>query len=117
MNDSILTSTKKLLGIDAEYTHFDADIIIHINAVFLTLSQIGVGPAEGFMILDDSTKWTDFIPESTLLNTVKSYMYLKVRQLFDPPLTSSVAESMNRIISEFEWRISVEVDPGRNREE
>lgn len=113
MNESILTSTKKLLGIDEEYKHFDPDIIMHINAVFMTLTQIGVGPKEGFMITDEMAEWTDFIPEGPLLNTIKSYMYLRVRQLFDPLLTSSVSESMNRIISEFEWRISVAVDPGK----
>lgn len=103
--DSILTSTKKLLGISEEYEHFDKDLIIHINSVFLNLTQIGVGPKEGFMIADKSDEWMDFIEDSIQLQAVKSYMYLKVRLLFDPPLSSSVLESMNRQIAEFEWRL------------
>nr|DAQ20081.1 MAG TPA: hypothetical protein [Caudoviricetes sp.] len=113
MNDisSILTSIKKLLGIAEEYTHFDSDIIMHINSVFMILSQLGVGPDGGFHIEDDTTEWTEYLQDTSLLNTVKSYMYLKVKLLFDPPISSAAIDSMNRIISEFEWRISVSVDP------
>lgn len=103
--ESILTSTKKLLGITEEYEHFDADIIMHINSVFLNLTQIGVGPSEGFFIEDKTTTWTDFIEDKTQLQAVKSYMFLKVRLLFDPPLSSAVIEASNRMISEFEWRL------------
>lgn len=108
--DSILTSIKKLLGIQKDYTHFDQDIIIHINSVFMTLGQLGVGPEEGFAIEDDLIKWTDYIPESPILHTIKSYMYLKVRLLFDPPSSSIAVESMNRIINEFEWRINLQAE-------
>lgn len=108
--DSILTSIKKLLGIDEEYTQFDSDIIMHINTVFLNLTQLGVGPAEGFLIEDDSATWDDFIGDSNQLQAVKTYVYLKVKLLFDPPLSSSVTESINRIISELEWRLNVAVD-------
>lgn len=108
--DSILTSIKKLLGIEEEYTQFDSDIIMHINTVFLNLTQLGVGPAEGFLIEDDSTTWYDFIGDSNQLQAVKTYVYLKVKLLFDPPLSSSVTESINRIISELEWRLNVAVD-------
>lgn len=108
--DSILTSIKKLLGIDEEYTQFDSDIIMHINTVFLNLTQLGVGPAEGFLIEDDSATWDDFIGDSSQLQAVKTYVYLKVKLLFDPPLSSSVTESINRIISELEWRLNVAVD-------
>lgn len=108
--DSILTSIKKLLGIEEEYTQFDSDIIMHINTVFLNLTQLGVGPAEGFLIEDDSTTWDDFIGDSNQLQAVKTYVYLKVKLLFDPPLSSSVTESINRIISELEWRLNVAVD-------
>lgn len=108
--DSILTSIKKLLGIDEEYKQFDADIIMHINTVFLNLTQLGVGPAEGFLIEDDSATWDDFIGDSNQLQAVKTYVYLKVKLLFDPPLSSSVTESINRIISELEWRLNVAVD-------
>lgn len=110
--DSILTSIKKLLGIAEEYTQFDQDIMMHINSVFLTLAELGVGPTEGFFIEDASTEWSEYISSNTLLlNAVKSYMYLKVRLLFDPPLTSSVSELMKEQIKEFEWRMNVLVDP------
>ena len=108
--ESILTSIKKLLGIEEEYTQFDNDIIMHINSVFLNLTQLGVGPAEGFLIEDDTATWEDFIGNSNQLQAVKSYMYLKVKLLFDPPLSSSVIESMNRMIAELEWRLNVAVD-------
>ena len=103
--DSILTSIKKLLGITEGYEYFDADIIIHINSVFSILSQLGVGPPEGFSIKDKDAVWSDFLPESPLLEFVKSYTGIKVKMLFDPPLTSSVIESNNRILNELEWRI------------
>ena len=105
--DSILTSIKKLLGIAEEYKHFDADLIVHINSVFLILTQLGVGPSEGFYIEDDSMEWMDFLEDPTQLLAVKTYMHLKVKLLFDPPLSSAVIESMNRMISEFEWRLNV----------
>lgn len=110
--ESILTSVKKMLGITAEYTHFDVDLIMHINTVFSILSQLGVGPTTGFSISDASSVWTDFVPSNPLLETIKSYMYLRVRLLFDPPLGSAVMEAINRQISELEWRINVTVDPG-----
>ena len=107
MNDSILTSIKKLLGITEEYEHFDQDIIIHINSVFMILNQLGVGPSNGFSITDKTAVWSDFISEGTNLESVKSYIYLKVRLLFDPPTTSAVMESMNRMISELEFRLNI----------
>lgn len=112
--DSILTSIKKLLGIAEEYDHFDPDIIMHINSVFMTLTQLGVGPAEGFSIEDETSVWGDFVGNSiTLIEAVKSYTYLKVKLLFDPPLSSAVIESYNRQIGEFEWRINVAVENGK----
>lgn len=110
MNDSILTSIKKLLGITEEYEHFDQDIIIHINSVFMILNQLGVGPTNGFSITDKTAVWSDFISEGANLESVKSYIYLKVRLLFDPPTTSAVMESMNRMISELEFRLNVSVE-------
>lgn len=109
--ESILTSIKKLLGISEEYEHFDADLIMHINSVFMILTQLGVGPSEGFHITDSSENWVDFIPEPARIELVKSYMYLKVKLLFDPPSSSAVIESMNRMISEFEWRLNVAAEP------
>lgn len=109
--DGILTSVKKLLGIAEEYTQFDTDILIHINSVFLTLHELGIGPDEGFAI-DEYTTWTDYISDNTLLlNAVKTYMYLKVKMLFDPSLTSSVTDLMKEEIKELEWRMNVFVDP------
>lgn len=110
MTDSILNSVKKMLGITEEYTHFDADIIMHINSVFSILAQLGVGPDEGFAIEDETTSWSEFVPEETgslLLSSVRTYMFMKVKMMFDPPLSSSVAEAYNRQISELEWRLNV----------
>lgn len=109
--DSVLTSIKKTLGIVEEYTHFDEDLIMHINSVLLILNQIGVGPPEGFSIKDEFSVWEDFIPESQKLEFVKSYVYMKVKLLFDPPISSAVLESTNQMISELEWRIQVATDP------
>lgn len=108
--ESILTSIKKLLGITEEYTHFDEDLVMHINSVFMVLTQLGVGPSEGFVIEDDSAYWSDFIEDPVKLQAVKSYVYLKVKLLFDPPLSSAVIESTNRMISELEWRLNVEAE-------
>lgn len=105
--ESILTSVKKVLGVSEDYTQFDEDIIMHINSVLLNLTQLGVGPDEGFSIEDDTTGWTDFISDKIQLQAVKSYMYLKVKLLFDPPLSSAVIESTNRMIAELEWRLNV----------
>lgn len=110
--DSILTSIKKMLGITEEYTHFDPDIIMHINSVFSILTQIGIGPINGFSIKDSSATWNDFMPENPEIESMKSYMYLKVKLLFDPPLTSSVIDSMNRMISELEWRLNFTAEHG-----
>ena len=111
--ESILTSIKKLLGIAEEYEHFDNDIIMHINSVFMILTQLGVGPSKGFVITDSSASWDDFLPEGgEKLQAVKTYMYMKVRVMFDPPTSSAVMESMNRMVNEFEWRLNVAVDPG-----
>lgn len=108
--ESILTSIKKLLGISENYTQFDSDLIMHINTVFLNLTQLGVGPEEGFSIQNENDAWSDFIDDNAQLQAVKSYMYLKVKLLFDPPLSSSVIESMNRMIAELEFRLNVAVD-------
>lgn len=105
--ESILTSIKKMLGITEEYDHFDADLIMHINSVFMVLTQLGVGPSEGFRIEDELATWNDIIPADKNFEIIKSYMHLKVKLLFDPPLSSVVLGSMERMISEFEWRINV----------
>ena len=108
--ESILTSIKKLLGIAEDYTHFDTDLIIHINSALSVLTQLGVGPSEGFYVIDKDDKWEDFIYDNMQIEMVKSYVYLKVKLIFDPPLSSAVMESYNRQISEFEWRLNVAVE-------
>jgi hypothetical protein len=107
MEQSILTSTKKILGIAEDYTVFDLDIITHINTAFSTLTQLGVGPATGFMINDATEVWTDFIEEDLQYNAVKSYVFLRVRALFDPPQTSYLISATERQIQELEWRLNV----------
>lgn len=107
--ESILTSIKKLLGPDEAYDHFDPDLIIHINSVLMVLTQLGVGPAEGFSISDKSAVWTDFVPEKNV-EAVKSYVYLKVRLIFDPPQSSALIASIEKQITELEWRINVMVE-------
>lgn len=110
MTDSILTSIKKLLGMTEEYTNFDTDIIIHINSVFMNLHQLGVGPSEGFRIEDEYTTWDDYITEDDNLDAVKTYIYLKVKLVFDPPLNGSVMEALKQSIAEYEWRLNVQAD-------
>lgn len=106
--ESILTSVKKLLGITEDYTHFDADIIMHINTTFTILTQLGVGPSNGFFIEDDTTTWDEFIPVDDLrFNSLKTYMYMRVKLMFDPPLSSAVMSSMERQIAELEWRLNL----------
>lgn len=107
METSILTSTKKILGLPEEYTAFDFDIITHINSVFMTLVDLGVGPSSGFSIEDDTAVWDDFVAGDNRLNAVKTYMYLKVRMYFDPPQNSFAIGAMEKQIEEFEWRINV----------
>lgn len=108
--ESILISIKKLLGVDAEYNHFDPDIIMHINSVFMILNQLGVGPAEGFSIEDDTAIWTDFVSDITKVEAVKTYIHLKVKLVFDPPLSSAAMESTKQLIDELEWRLNVATD-------
>lgn len=108
--ESILTSIKKLLGIEESYTHFDPDIIMNINTVLMALTQMGVGPSTGFSISCHEQKWSDFLGTLTTVEAVKSYIYLKVRLLFDPPSSSYLVEAMERQIGEFEWRLNVQVD-------
>lgn len=105
--DSILTSIKKLLGIAEEYKQFDDDIIMHINTVFTSLAQIGVGPSGGFYIEDDMAEWTDFVSDLSQIQAVKTYIYLKVRLVFDPAsLGSATLSAYERQISELEWRLN-----------
>ena len=110
MDQSILVTIKKLLGIEREYTQFDLDVIVHINAVLMILTQLGVGPPTGFSIHDDTALWSDFIDTTANLELAMSYILLRVKMLFDPPTSSAVLESMNRMIGDFEWRINVQAE-------
>ena len=108
---SILQSIKKLIGITEDYTHFDADIIIYINSVFMILNQLGIGLPNGFSISDDTSTWTDYLPEDNKnFEAVKTYMYLKIKLIFDPPMSSAVMEAMKQMISELEWRLNAEAE-------
>lgn len=108
---SILTSIKKLLGIAEDYTHFDYDIIAHINTAFMTLTQIGVGPSDGFSISDKNATWNDFIPEGSSVKAewLQTYVYLQVKLVFDPP-NGSVLDSYTRRINELEVRLNHAVE-------
>ena len=103
----ILEDVKKQVGLIPEYDAFDDQLLMDINAAFATLHQLGVGPADGFTIEDEYTEWTDFVNDDAQLQAVKSYMYLKVKLRFDPPLSTAVIESTNRMIAELEWRLNV----------
>lgn len=103
--ESILTSIKKLHGIEEADTSFDTDIMFHINSAFMILCQLGVGPEEGFTIDDSTPKWTDYIPNKFVAASVKSFVYIKVRLVFDPPASPTVVEALRESAKEYEWRI------------
>lgn len=108
---SILSSIKKLLGIAEEYTHFDADVIMGINAAIATATQMGVGPPNGFIITDNTATWEEFVGPLYNCAMLQSYVYLKTKLLFDPPSTGPLTQSIERLISEFEFRLFVYSDP------
>jgi hypothetical protein len=108
MENSILTSTKQMLGLPEDHTDFDLDIIMHINSVLSTLNQLGVGPEVGFMIEDKTATWGTFLGSDPRLNNVKTYVYLRVRMIFDPPNTGFTTEAMKQQIQELEWRMNVQ---------
>jgi hypothetical protein len=109
--DSILTSIKKLLGIEESAEHFDADIIMYINMVFSILNHLGVGPETPFSISDKEAEWSDFISDNPKIESVKTYVYMKVKLIFDPPASSAAMTAMNNLISELEFRLHVICDP------
>lgn len=117
MNESILTTIKKMLGIEEDYEAFDTDIMVHINSVFMTLHQLGVGPRKGFSISGDRETWGRFVRNKMILNGVKTYIYLKVRLLFDPPTNSFTIDAINRQIAELEWRLNHQVESERDYDE
>ena len=113
MQDSILMTIRKLVCGNPYADHFDTDLLVHINACFSVLNQLGVGPENGFVVTDETQSWSSYIADNYILNMVKTYVTLKVKKIFDPPLTSSVLEAMDKEISQLEWRLNVAVDPSK----
>lgn len=110
MNDSILLTIKKMLGLNSDFDCYDLDIIIYINTAFATLQNIGVGPEKGFRITGDLDVWSQFLDDPVLLDHAKTYIYLKVKQLFDPPSSSFVLDALNKSMEELEWRLNIRAD-------
>lgn len=110
--DSILKTIKQMLGFEHDYHAFDQDIIININMVFNILNQLGVGPKGGFYITGDKETWNDYISDMNKLQMVKTYIYLKVKAIFDPGTSSALNNAIDNQIKELEWRLNVQVDPG-----
>lgn len=112
MEESILNSIKKLLGIQPEYDHFDQDLIIHINSCFATLHQLHVGTEDPFVITGDGEAWGEFIQGELNIQSVKTYIYLKVKILFDSSsMGAATLEAYQQMANEYEWRLNVAVDP------
>lgn len=110
MSDSILVSIKKMLGLDESYTPFDTDVIIFINSALMSLTQLCVGPKEGFTISDYNETWSDFVTNEVTLGAVKTYVYLKVKMAFDPPSNSYVMDAMKQQAEEIGWRLNVQAE-------
>lgn len=108
--DSILNSVKKTIGINQDDATFDTDIIIYINASLMSLQQLGVGPSSGYVVVDDTQLWSDLLSGRYDLESVKAYVSLKVKLMFDPPSTGYVVDAITRQISEFEWRINSQIE-------
>lgn len=112
VNESILTSIKKLLGIAEDYEHFDADLIIHINTFLTRLYQVGVG-TKNFAIYDKTATWADFLGEDEIkFQQAKSYVYIRTKLLFDPPQSGAANEAFKEAMRELEWLLYVDADPG-----
>jgi hypothetical protein len=109
--ESILNTIKKLLGIDIADTSFDTDIIVHINSTISILSQMGIGPKNGFIITSDVQTWNDYVDSSVInVEGVKTYLYLKIKLIFDPPTNSTTIDAFNKSIAELEWRMMLAVE-------
>ena len=116
--DSILTSIKKLLGISEEYTHFDPDLIMHINSVFMILNQMGIGPSRPLSIEDELATWSEFIQDKDYIEAVKTLVAMRVRLIFDPPQSSAHIDAIKNTIAELEWRLyAAEQTPSLKGEE
>ena len=105
VDESILNSIKKMHGIAPEDTSFDVDIIVHINSTLMILNDLGVGPVGGFFITDASTTWYQYITNKVMAEAIKSFVYIKVRLLFDPPASPTIVEALTASAKEYESRI------------
>lgn len=120
MDSSILNELRKVVGgstSPGEITHFDMDLMMHANTYFANLTQLGVG-TPGFMLQDDTQTWRDFLGDNyppERLSQIKTYIYIKVRLVFDPPQSSAHMSTLKEEAKEIEWRLNVEVDPGMNK--
>lgn len=108
--DSILISIKKLLGISKECADFDTDIKIHINSTLMNLDQLGITIPKSFSVQDETQTWSEIIQNQEKIDSIVTYVYLKVKLVFDPPLSSAVMEANKESIRELEWRLTVQVD-------
>lgn len=115
--DSILQSTKNLLGISEDDDGFDGELVLLINGVFMTLLQLGIGPESGFSITGPDETWDSYNSDALLTDSIKTYLYLKVRMLFDPPASSTVAEAFNGRIAELESRLNWQAEQDREKAE
>ena len=111
MDESILIEIKKMLGLDSDYTAFDTDLIILINTAFLGLIQCGLSISSNFSVTGDSEKWKDFLPNDNCYLAVKTYVFLSVKLIFDPPSSSFVLDAYNKQLEELRWRIGLQSDP------
>ena len=114
MNEQILTSVRHAIGLGEEHTYYDSDLILHINSTFDVLHQIGAGPTEGFAIEGELETWNDYFNRepARVINFVKTYMYISVKLLFDPPQNSFLVKSLEDKQKEYEWRINVAAESG-----
>lgn len=109
-DDHIIPSIKKMLGLSEENTPFDTDVVIHINSALMKLCQLGVGPKEGFTVTDYNQTWSDFLTNNIKLGAVKTYVYLQVKMLFDPPSNSIIMDAMKQQAEEIGWRLNVHAE-------
>ena len=116
MNESILETVTKAVGIGESYEYFNDELIMHINTVLMGLRQIGVGPSEPFLITDNTATWTNFLGDDKNFEAVKTYVCLRVRMLFDPPTSSTLADAMKNQIAEWEWRLNLEYECNKQKE-
>lgn len=112
--DSVLTLTKRTLGIDEEYTAFDIEIITHINSVFSTLHQLGIGTKDPYFIEDKTKTWSGFMEDNNAIHSVKSLMFAEVKLLFDPPTTSYLIDSLRKLSDELKWRLRIQGEQYQN---